>query len=82
MKMKDVPATPLSEIKKALTVHLYLATISEASSSVTARILAFSELSKEQKLELITKIERANKLMSKLVADVNEYIQNMAELGL
>jgi len=39
-------------------------------------------LTKEQKQELIDKIDRANKLATKLTTDVAEYIHNTAELGL
>ena len=82
LKLKATPTTPLSEVKKAVKVHVYLAVISERTTAVTSRILAFSKMTADQKQELIDKIDRANKLITKLTADVAEYIHNTAELGL
>jgi hypothetical protein len=82
LKTQKTPATPLSKVKRAVKVNLFLANISEQSNLVTSRILAFSKLTQPQKQTLIEKVERSNKLFSKLTEDVSRYIQNTAELGL
>ena len=82
LKPQKTPATPLSEVKKAAKVHLLLANISEQSNMVTLRILAFSKLTAAQKQELIDKVDRSNKLFTKLTEDIARYTQNTSELGL
>ena len=82
LQFKATTVTPLSDLKKAVKVSLFLTLISEKSTAVTSRILAFSKLTDEQKRELIEKTDRANLLITKLTTDVAEYIHNVAELGL
>ena len=82
VNVQVVPARCLSEVKRAVKVNLILANISEQSNLVTSRILAFSKLTPAQKQQLIDKVERSNKLFTKLTEDVSRYIQNTAELGL
>lgn len=82
LEYKSSKTTPLSELKKAVKVPLFLTIIHENNCAVTSRLLAFSNLTKQQKEELIYKIDRSNKLVTKLTTDVAEYIHNTAELGL
>ncbi len=82
LKLKATTLTPLSEVKKAVKVNIYLTLLTEKSSAVTMQILAFSKLTDEQKKDLIEKTEKANQLITKLHADVAQYIQDVSEMGL
>ncbi len=82
LNIKQEKPSSLIEIKKSIKVQMFLANISEQTSSVASRILAFSSLTKEQKEEFVVKIERAGKLIKKLNEDLDEHIYDVSELGL
>ncbi|MEJ0088634.1 MAG: hypothetical protein WDM80_02625 [Limisphaerales bacterium] len=82
LKIKEEKPSSLTEIKKSIKVQLFLAEISEQTTSVTSRILAFSSLTREEKEEFVAKIERAGKLIKKLNQDLDEHIYDVSELGL
>ena len=71
LKTKDEKPTSVTEIKRTVKVQLFLSEISDQLNSVTARILAFSSLTKEQKTEFVAKIETAGKLIKKLNQDLD-----------